>query len=106
MVGQGGRVPPNRVIDDDATGSVETSGLFQPTSDGIDFYESLEGMLLQVNDAVAVGPTSGFGEVFVVGDNGANAGPRTNRGGVVIAPDDFNPGADPVRRRARGHAAT
>ncbi len=67
VVGKGGRVPPNQVIDDDATGSVETSGLFQPTSDGIDFYESLEGMLLQVNDAVAVGPTSGFGEVFVVG---------------------------------------
>ena len=91
VVGQGGRVPPNQVIDDDATGSVETSGLFQPTSDGIDFYESLEGMLLQVNNAVAVGPTSGFGEVFVVGDNGANAGPRTNRGGVVITPTDFNP---------------
>jgi predicted extracellular nuclease len=91
VVGAGGRVPPNRVIDDDATGSVETSGLFQPTSDGIDFYESLEGMLLQVNDAVAVGPTSGFGEIFVVGDNGANAGPRTNRGGVVITPTDFNP---------------
>ncbi len=91
VVGKSGRVPPNRVIDDDATGSVETSGVFQPTSDGIDFYESLEGMLLQVNDAVAVGPTNGFGEVFVVGDNGKKAGPRTNRGGVVITPSDFNP---------------
>ena len=91
VIGVGGRVPPNRVIDDDASGSVETSGLFQPASDGIDFYESLESMLLQVNDAVAVGPRSGFGEIFVVGDGGANAGPRTNRGGVVITPDDFNP---------------
>ena len=91
VVGNGGRVPPGQVIDDDATGSVETSGLFQPTTDGIDFYESLESMVLQVNDAVAVGPRNDFGEIFVVADNGANAGPRTSRGGVVIAPGDFNP---------------
>ena len=91
VVGAGGRVPPNQVIEDDALGSVETSGIFDSSDDGIDFYESLEGMKLQINDAVAVGPTSGFGEVFVVGDGGANAGVRTNRGGVVISPDDFNP---------------
>jgi len=91
VVGAGGRVPPNQVIEDDASGSVETTGLFDFAQDGIDFYESLEGMKLQVNDAVAVGPTNGFGEVFVVGDNGADAGVRTNRGGVVISPADFNP---------------
>ena len=85
VVGTGGRVPPNRVIDNDSF------ALFDPPQDGIDFYESLEGMLLQVNNAVAVGPTSDFGEIFVVGDNGTRAGPRTNHGGVVIAPDDFNP---------------
>ncbi|HKH26447.1 MAG TPA: Ig-like domain-containing protein [Acidimicrobiia bacterium] len=91
VIGAGGRVPPNQVIEDDASGSVETSGLFDFGQDGIDFYESLEGMKLQLNDAVAVGPTNGFGEVFVVGDDGANAGVRTNRGGVVISPGDFNP---------------
>ena len=32
---------------------------------------------MQVNAAVAVGPTSGFGEIPVVGDAGANAGLRT-----------------------------
>jgi uncharacterized protein len=91
VVGAGGRVPQNSVIEDDAFGSVETSGIFDSDQDGIDFYESLEGMLLQVNDAVAVGPTNGFGEIFVVGDKGANALQRTPRGGIVIAPDDFNP---------------
>ena len=30
VVGAGGRVPPTSVIDDDATGSVETSGTFDP----------------------------------------------------------------------------
>jgi uncharacterized protein len=91
VIGTGGRVPPNRVIEDDATGNVETSGLFDPQEDGIDFYESLESMEVQVNDAVAVGPTNGFGEVWVVGDNGANAGRRTPRGGVIVQRNDFNP---------------
>jgi predicted extracellular nuclease len=91
VVGTGGRIPPDEVIEDDATGDVETSGVFDPATDGIDFYESLEGMLVQVNDAVAVGPTNAFGEIAVVGDDGANASVRTARGGVVVRPDDFNP---------------
>ena len=68
VVGAGGRVPPSTVIEDDATGSVETSGIFDPAADGIDFYESLEGMRVQVNQALAVGPRNGFGEIPVVGD--------------------------------------
>jgi hypothetical protein len=91
VIGAGGRIPPAEVIEDDASGSVETSGVFDPASDGIDFYESLEGMLVQVNNAIAVGPTNGFGEIPVVGDGGANAGVRTVRGGVIIRPTDFNP---------------
>jgi predicted extracellular nuclease len=91
VVGTGGRVPPGEVIEDDASGDVETSGTFDPASDGIDFYESLEAMRVQLNDAVAVGPTSDFGEIPVVGDNGANAAVRTARGGVVVRPADFNP---------------
>jgi uncharacterized protein len=91
VIGTGGRVPPGAVIDDDANGSVETSGSFDAATDGIDFYESLEGMRAQVNDPVAVGPTNGFGEVMVVGGGGANASIRTNRGGVVISATDFNP---------------
>ena len=91
VVGVGGRVPPTSVIDDDATGDVETSGSFDPATDGIDFYESLEAMLLRVNDPVVVGPTNGFGELWVLPDNGAGAGIRTIREGIVIGPSDFNP---------------
>lgn len=91
VIGTGGRIPPQQVIDDDATGNVETGGTFDPTTDGIDFYESLEAMLVQVNDAVAVGATSKYGEIAIVGDNGANAGLFTPRGGIVVRPNDFNP---------------
>jgi predicted extracellular nuclease len=94
ILGNGGLIPPSTVIEDDASGSVETTGVFDPTNDGIDFYESLEGMLVQVNDAVAVGPRSDFTsnrEIPVVGDNGANAVVRTSRGGVIAQANDFNP---------------
>lgn len=94
VIGTGGRTPPSTVIEDDATGDVETSGLFDPANDGIDFYESLEGMLVQVNDAIVVGPWHNFGsnrEIPVVVDNGANATVRTTRGGIVIQSNDYNP---------------
>src|SRR6266511_1808219 len=91
VIGIGGRIPPQQVIEDDARGSVETSGVFDPASDGIDFYESLEGMLVQINNAVVVGARSSFGEIPVLSDNGANAGLRTARGGIVVRPTDFNP---------------
>ena len=93
VIGAGGRVPPTTVIEDDAGGDVETGGIFDPATDGIDFYESMEAMLVQVNNPVAVGPTSGFGEIFVLPDNGSNAGVgvRTTRGGIVIQANDFNP---------------
>ena len=66
VIGTGGRIPPDTIIDNDSTGNAETSGIFDPDQDGLDFYESLEGMRVQLNDAVAVGPTAtGFGETPV-----------------------------------------
>jgi predicted extracellular nuclease len=91
VIGSGGRVLPTEVIEDDATGDVETSGVFDPASDGLDFYESLEGMRLQVNNPVVVGPRSSFGEIFVLADDGAGAGLRTARGGILLRPNDPNP---------------
>lgn len=94
VIGARGRVPPRRVIEDDAGGDVEVAGVFDPRADGLDFYESLEGMLVRVDGAVAVGPsrTRRDGrEVVVVGDGGAGAGLRTARGGIIVRLGDFNP---------------
>ncbi|PYJ08196.1 MAG: hypothetical protein DMF06_13450 [Verrucomicrobia bacterium] len=91
IIGTGGRIPPTTVIDDDATGSVETSGTFDAATDGIDFYESLEGMRVQINNPVAVGPLNSFGEIPVLSDNGVNTSIRTTRGGIVVRSNDFNP---------------
>jgi hypothetical protein len=91
VIGNGGRIPPDAVIEDDAAGDVETGGVFDPAQDGIDFWESLEGMRVQLNDAVAVGPTNAFGETPIVGDDGANASMPTERGGLLLQPNDGNP---------------
>jgi predicted extracellular nuclease len=91
VIGTGGRVPPTDVIENDsATGNVETSNTFDPSQDGIDFYETLESMLVQVLNPVVVGPRNSFGEIFVLADDGAAASVRTVRGGIVVR--DVDPG--------------
>jgi predicted extracellular nuclease len=85
------RTPPRKTIEDDATGDVEASGTFDPAADGLDFYESLEGMRLELDDPVAIGPTNSFGETPVLARDGAGAGVRTVRGGIVARRNDFNP---------------
>ncbi|MFG1813259.1 lamin tail domain-containing protein [Kribbella sp. NPDC049174] len=88
IVGPGGRVPPSTVIDDDSNGDVETTGTFEPATDGIDFWESLEGMWLGINQPEVTGPTSSFRELSVVP---AGSSVRTVRGGIVLQKADSNP---------------
>lgn len=86
------RIAPSATINDDGGAvNVETGGDFQPASDGIDFYESLEGMLVQVRNAVTVSPTNDFGEIWVLPEGGAGASGITARGGIGISAGDFNP---------------
>jgi predicted extracellular nuclease/phosphodiesterase/alkaline phosphatase D-like protein len=93
VIGSEGRQPPTEIIDNDAVeGNAENpETVFDPDEDGLDFYESLEGMLVQIDDAVAIAPSNRFGEVYVLPDNGENATIRTPRGGLVRRENDFNP---------------
>ena len=84
VLGAGGRVPPDRIIDNDGL------TIFDPGEDGIDFYETLEGMRVTVRDAVAVSPTSRFGEIFVRA-RGTSLSGLGKRGTLTLRPDDFNP---------------
>jgi hypothetical protein len=88
LVGPGGRVAPTPVRTD-APGDVDASPVFDPTANALDFYESMEGMQVRVRDAVASGPTSGFGELPVL--PGGQGSPRTVRGGVRYSYADSNP---------------
>lgn len=84
VVGNGGRLPPTESIDSD------NFAVFNPETDGIDFYESLEGMLLTVKDVLVVDNTYSSG-TWVVSDRGANATGMNDRGGIAIGEHDHNP---------------
>ncbi|MET8545988.1 lamin tail domain-containing protein [Kitasatospora sp. NPDC004799] len=88
VVGQGGRIPPSAVISSVTSGDVETAGNFQPATDGLDFWESLEGMRVELDNAAVVGPTNKYGELSVVPQG---SGTRTNRGGILLQANDGNP---------------
>lgn len=91
VIGVGGRTPPTKSIYSTGVGDVETLGALNPSANGMDFLESLEGMRVQINAAVVVGPTNQYGDMPVLADAGSWAGTRTTRGGIVIASDDYNP---------------
>ena len=92
LLGQHGRAIPNKVIENDVNGYVgKDRGLFDPAEDGMDFFESLEGMLVQIDNAVAITSTNRYNEVTVVADLGENADVLSETGVLVIREDDFNP---------------
>lgn len=84
ILGSAGRIPPTEIIDND------NFAVFDPAEDGIDFYESVEGMRVTIQDAVAVSGTSRFGEIFAVAGGTTPTG-LSDRGTINISPDDFNP---------------
>ncbi|MEM7544690.1 MAG: choice-of-anchor I family protein [Pseudomonadota bacterium] len=105
LIGAAGRTPPTDVIisDSELPVNLQTDpGIFNPDVDGIDFYESLEGMRVTVDDPTAISATNGFGETFLAADDGANVtsgspgGGLNARGGLNINADidgtgDLNP---------------
>ncbi|GAA4211664.1 lamin tail domain-containing protein [Actinocatenispora rupis] len=79
LIGPGGLRIPDAARTDDP-GDVEASSTFDPTHNAIDAYESVEGMLVEVRDSVAVGPTNSYGELPVL--PAGVGGVRTPNGGV------------------------
>jgi predicted extracellular nuclease len=97
LLGREGRLPPSTdVISPDELPvnlrvRAEVGGnRFDPESDAIDFFESLEGMLVTVRHPVAVSATQTFSheqsEIVTLPDAGAGvvAGRRTRVGGILL----------------------
>ena len=92
IIGQGGRMIPNQVIENDVKGYVgQSKQPIDPGEDGMDFFESLEGMLVQINDARSVSTRNGYNEVSVVADDGQDAGIFSQEGVLVLRESDPNP---------------
>ena len=93
VIGRHGLVPPHSIVDNDSKGRLddtEVAGKFDPAEDGIDFWESLEGMRIQVEDAVALGGVWRR-QTVIVGDRGSEASGLNGRGALVASADDANP---------------
>lgn len=58
---------------------------FEPERDALDFWESLEGMRLELPGGVVIGPTLRYGELVLLPE-GAEAPRRTTPGGVRLEP--------------------
>lgn len=92
VLGKGGRVIPSSIIDNDSLAE------FQPSEDAMDFYESLEGMLVTLPTPTIISPywTSGGGTSIVYNiparvDN-TEEDVITPAGGLVLrGVDNLNP---------------
>jgi uncharacterized protein len=74
------RVAPSIIDNDQLTA-------FEPVEDGIDFYESIEGMYVQIDHAKVTAPQYS-GEVHVIPGNKV---PNTAGGGMRIGENSYNP---------------
>ncbi|TCU41372.1 MULTISPECIES: endonuclease/exonuclease/phosphatase family protein [Rhizobium] len=79
----GGHLPPTETV-------VSTARGFDPSRSGADFFETLEGMMIEVKSPIVVGPMKG--DIFyVVADQGKNATGMNSLGGITATPGDANP---------------
>ena len=90
LIGTGGILPPTQVLDDDHLTT------YDPAHDGIDFWESLEGMRVTLDTPQAVSNTNQYGETDMVVSHGVGATGVNDRGGITISPNadgtvDYNP---------------
>jgi uncharacterized protein len=88
IVGQAGRLPP--------TGSISDAGFatFDPAVDAADFWESLEGMLITIDNPIAISGTAEFSgneEIWIVAEGAFDASSKNSNGGLSIGPGDQNP---------------
>ena len=72
------------VFDDDRLES------WDPREDAIDFWESLEGMIVEIGHSTVVGPTTRYGDFVILPASEAADTIRTSRGGVLLQDGDEN----------------
>ncbi|MCA1055271.1 5'-nucleotidase C-terminal domain-containing protein [Rossellomorea aquimaris] len=75
--------PPTAVIDNDQFGE------FDPEQDGIDFYESLEGMRVALQDPTVTGPQK-YGEIPVITEK-VDGKSYTKEGAPLLTKENQNP---------------
>ncbi|WP_245688121.1 chitobiase/beta-hexosaminidase C-terminal domain-containing protein [Salimicrobium halophilum] len=93
-ISSGSELPDTTVIGEDRiqpTETVEDDGMtsFDPKTDGLDFYESLEGMLVELPDATVTGPVK-YEELPVYVETSEDQA-FTDVDGLRLTEEDLNP---------------
>ncbi len=84
-IGGSGLFIPDLQIDNDGLNK------FQPEEDGIDFYESLESMLVKVNSGIVVGSKNYYNEVVILPEEKIDTNLVSSQGALVQQALDPNP---------------
>ncbi len=84
VLGKEGRVFPEKIVEDDAM------RIFDPETDGLDFYESLEFMLVELPEMVVVGPRNDYNEIVVV-EAGSDQRDSASPQAAVMSEEDRRP---------------
>ena len=84
-IGEDGYLVPDQHIDNDGMRE------FQPAEDGIDFFESLESMLVTVKPGRVVGPRNPFNEVVIIPDESVGSNLISTLGALIQQDVDPNP---------------
>lgn len=85
VIGQNGRNIPTQIIDNDSFRK------FDPEEDGIDFFESLESMLVSLPNGVVVGARNSFNEIVIIQPELLDSNIVSESGVVIQTEDDPNP---------------
>jgi predicted extracellular nuclease len=85
VLGEGGRIPPVNIIEDDEM------SVFDPETDGLDFYESLEGMRVEISTAIVVQAKNSYGEIFVIPSDFSDQNIISAEGALIQTESDNNP---------------
>ena len=84
-IGYRGRRLPDQIIDNDSLAD------FDPDEDGVDFYESLESMLVSVEGGVVVGPRNAFNEIVIIPQEFRQLNQMSSIGALIQTENDANP---------------
>lgn len=94
LIGREGRRIPSSIVCNDAVNQDvnDINTLFDPEEDAIDFFESLEGMFVEIRNALVTGPYNEYDELYVVPDNGESLKTKSVRSGALLTNyDNTNP---------------
>lgn len=93
QVQSNGNAVPVVVLSGAPTSVIDNDGLstFDRGQDGIDYWESYEGMNVRLPDARALAPANNFNELWAVPNGGAGATGVNGRGGITLSETDSNP---------------